>query len=118
MPPINHMLDRTLATVLRPSPTTTKGSTAYTYAAHLTNVKAHVHQMSTAEQPDIHGSERQLKTWRISVLPGTDIVENDQITYTDIDGTSRKMEVIEARDSAAKGWIRVLMCREMKTEAS
>lgn len=118
MPRINHMLIDNLGTVLRPSPTVTKGVTAYTYAAHLSNVRCHVHQMSTAEQPESFGAERQLKMWRISVLPGVDIVENDQITFADVDGTTSKMEVIEARDSAQRSRIRVLVCRELKTEAS
>jgi hypothetical protein len=114
---IQHMLNTTI-TVKRPSPTTTKGSTSYTFASHLSAVPAHVHQMSTSEQPNFNGAERQLKMWRISVQPLIDIAENDQVIYTDELSATRTMEVIEARGSSERGIIRVLLCRELKTEAA
>jgi hypothetical protein len=111
------MLNQTL-TVKRPSPTTTKGSTSYAYSAHLSAVKCHVHQLSTSEMANMYGAERGLKAWRISVESGVDIVENDQIIYSDLDSATRTMEVTEARDSSQRNIIRVLLCREVKTEAA
>ena len=76
-----HLFQQSV-TVQRRTDSVTKGSPAFTWASHLTNVTCHI-QQSGGSEGDLYNGERNRRQYTVFTGTGQDITAKDRIQYTD-----------------------------------
>ena len=116
-PPI-HLFNKTIA-VKRLTTTYDSGrSPITTYNAHLSGIAARIQPMSGSESVR-YGRDSNRRMWRIFIAPGQDIVEEDQITFTDsTTGTdvTRTLDIQEIQNPQLEGAVLEIVAEETDTE--
>ena len=107
---IMHMLNSTM-TVTRPASSTSAGTHADTYNAHLSGIACRWHQLNPSEAIQ-YGAERGVNLWRGSCDAGNDLARRDRCVFTDDQG-SHTVDVEQAWDSSGMAIIRVMIAREV-----
>lgn len=84
---------------------------AATVSTYLDGVKARIQPLSAAESIR-HGRESNRAAWRIFVAPSQGITDKMQVQFTDNDGTTRTLDIVEVTDLQTMDVVTRLICEE------